>query len=177
LFAATGAVYPEIESTLPAYPFRTPRLIFRNLGTKFEELIEEAGPGIAAVHSSRGAAFGDIDNDGDVDAVVVNLDEPPSLLRNDLNAAGRHWLRVRVDGTSSNRSAIGARVVVRYGGRLQVQAVLSQSSYYSVNDFRLHFGLGTAEVADVEIRWPSGGVQKVLGVKVDQTVVVKEAGQ
>ena len=78
LFVVTGSVYPEVERTLPAYPFKTPRLVFRNLGDgRFEELIEEAGPGVAAVHTSRGCAFGDFDNDGDVDIVVVNMNEPP----------------------------------------------------------------------------------------------------
>ena len=112
LFMVTGGVYPEVERTLPAYPFRTPRLVFRNLGNgRFEELIEEAGPGVAAVHTSRGCAFGDFDNDGDVDVLVWNMNEPPSLLRNDVSGGG-HWLKVLLVGTTSNRSAIGARVTV-----------------------------------------------------------------
>ncbi|MFN7919623.1 MAG: CRTAC1 family protein [Bryobacteraceae bacterium] len=175
LFVVTGNVYPEIERKLPAYPFKTPRLVFRNLGNgKFEELLDEAGPGVAAAHSGRGAAFGDFDNDGDIDVLIVNLNEPPSLLRNDLKAPGRHWLKLKLEGTKSNRSAIGARVVVRYGGKMQVQEVLSQASYYSVNDQRLHYGLGAAATADVEIRWPSGAVQKLANVKADQILAVKE---
>src|SRR5205085_11524955 len=126
----------------------TPRVIFRNLGNgKFEELIETAGPAVAAPHCSRGCAFGDFDNDGDVDVLIVNLNEPPSLLRNDLSGKN-HWLKVKLIGVRSNRGAIGARVTARYGGRVQAQEVLSQSSFYSVNDFRLHFGLGQAETAD-----------------------------
>ena len=98
LFMVTGSVYPEVERTLPAYPFRTPRLVFRNLGDgRFEELIEEAGPGVAAAHTSRGCAFGDFDNDGDVDVVVINMNEPPSLLRNDVTGGG-HWLKVLLVG-------------------------------------------------------------------------------
>src|SRR3978361_1311458 len=82
----TGSVYPEVEGQFPMYPLNTPRYILRNLGDgRFEELIEEAGPGIAAAHCSRGCAFGDFDNDGDVDMVIVNLNEPPSLLRNDVS--------------------------------------------------------------------------------------------
>ena len=142
LAVVTGSVYPEVEAEFPEYPLKTPRFIFRNLGNgKFEELIEEAGPGIAAAHCSRGCAFGDFDNDGDVDMVVINLNEPPSLLRNDLNS-DLNWLKVFLVGTKSNRSAIGSRVVAKYGGKMQAQAVMGQSSFYSVNDRRLHFGLG-----------------------------------
>jgi hypothetical protein len=173
LFLVTGSVYPEIERSLPAYPFRTPRVIFRNLGGKFEELIEEAGPAIAAAHSSRGCAFGDFDNDGDLDILIANLHEPPSLLRNDLGGANRA-LKVKLVGVKSNRSAIGARVIARYGGKTQAQEVLSQSSFYSVNDLRLHFGLGAADTADLEIRWPSGARESVAKVAAGQTVVIRE---
>jgi hypothetical protein len=174
LFVATGSVYPEVERTLPAYPFRTPRLVFRNLGDgRFEELIEEAGPGVAAVHTSRGCAFGDFDNDGDVDIVVVNMNEPPSLLRNDVTGAG-HWLKVLLTGVKSNRSAIGARVVAGYGGRTQAQEVTAQSSFYSASDRRLHFGLGPATTADLTVRWPSGATEAIAGVGADQLVVIRE---
>jgi len=108
LFMTTGSVYPQIEKTLPQYRNKGPRVIFRNLGNgTFEELIEEAGPGIAATHCSRGCAFGDFDNDGDVDILVVNLSEPPSLLRNDVRG-NHHWLKVKLIGTKSNRSYWGA---------------------------------------------------------------------
>src|SRR5262245_31668207 len=91
LFLVTGNVYTNVEEKLPAYPSRTPSVIFRNLGGgKFEELIDQAGPGVAALHSSRGCAFGDFDNDGDIDVLVVNMNEPPSLLRNDVSN-GNHW--------------------------------------------------------------------------------------
>jgi enediyne biosynthesis protein E4 len=174
LFMVTGGVYPEVERTLPAYPFRTPRLVFRNLGNgRFEELIEEAGPGVAAVHTSRGCAFGDFDNYGDVDVLVWNMNEPPSLLRNDVSGDG-HWLKVLLAGTTSNRSAIGARITVTYGTRTQVQDVTAQSSFYSVNDRRLHFGLGAATTADLSIRWPNGNIERIAGVKADQLVVVRE---
>jgi len=174
IFVVTGNVYPEIERTLPAYPLKTPRLVFRNLGDgRYEELIEEAGPGVAASHTSRGCAFGDFDNDGDIDVLIVNLNEPPSLLRNDLNTA-RHWLKVKLVGTSCNRSAIGARVTVRYGGRQQAREVMGQSGFYSSDDRRLHFGLGAATYADVEIRWPGGPAQILKQVKVDQILIVKQ---
>ncbi|MCL6507632.1 MAG: CRTAC1 family protein, partial [Bryobacteraceae bacterium] len=174
IFFVTGSVYPEVEKHLPAYPYRTPRVIFRNLGNgRFEELIEEGGPGVAAAHASRGCAFGDFDNDGDLDILIVNLNEPPSLLRNDLGGRN-HWLKVKLIGTKSNRSAIGARVTCRYGDRRQVQEVLSQSSFYSVNDPRLHFGLGAVETANLEVRWPSGAVETYAKVAADRIVVIKE---
>jgi len=174
LFLATGSVYPEVEQKLPAYPFRTPRLVFRNLGEgRFEELIDEAGPGVSAAHTSRGCAFGDIDNDGDMDVLVMNMNEPPSLLRNDVSGGG-HWLKVFLVGVQSNRSAIGARVIARYGGRTQAQEVSAQSSFYSANDRRLHIGLGAATVADLTIRWPNGALEKVDNVAANQLVVIRE---
>ena len=174
LFVATGSVYPEVEKKVPSYPFRTPRLIFRNLGEgRFEELIEEGGPAIAAVHSSRGCAFGDFDNDGDIDILIINLNEPPSLLRNDLGGAN-HWLTVKLVGTKSNRSAIGSRVTAAYGGRKQAQEVVAQSSFYSSNDPRLHFGLGAATTADLTIRWTNGAVETIARVKADQFITVRE---
>jgi hypothetical protein len=174
LFLVTGSVYPEVERTLPAYPFKTPRLVFRNLGDgRFEELIDEAGSGVAAPHTSRGCAFGDFDNDGDVDVLVMNMNEPPSLLRNDVSSGG-HWLKVLLVGVTSNRSAIGARVIARYGGRSQAQEVTAQSSFYSVNDRRLHFGLGAAASADLTIRWPNGAAETLSGVEGNQLIVVRE---
>ncbi|HEX9765357.1 MAG TPA: CRTAC1 family protein, partial [Nitriliruptorales bacterium] len=170
LFLVTGSVYPEVGRALPAYPYKTPRLVFRNLGNgRFEELIDEAGPGVAASHSSRGCAFGDFDNDGDVDVLVMNMNEPPSLLRNDVTGDG-HWLKVLLVGVRSNRSAIGARVTARYGSHSQAQEVLAQSSFYSVNDRRLHFGLGAAASAELTIRWPSGATERIPSVAADQLV-------
>jgi len=174
LFMTTGSVYPQLEKTLPQFPNKGPRVVFRNLGNgTFEELTTEAGPGVAETHCSRGCAFGDFDNDGDVDILIVNLDEPPSLLRNDIRG-NHHWLKVKLIGTKSNRSAIGARVVVRYGTKKQAQEVMSQSSFYSSNDPRLHFGLGPETTADIEIRWPSGLQEKLKGIPADQLLVVKE---
>jgi hypothetical protein len=169
LFCVTGGIYPEVKEN-----YRTPRLVFRNLGGgKFEELLDGAGPGVQAPHSSRGCAFGDFDNDGDIDIVIVNHNEPPSLLRNDLSGA-HHWIKVKLKGVKSNRSGIGGRVTVRYGDKVQAQEVLSQSSYLSVNDSRLHFGLGPISAVDIEVRWPLGGVEKFKGVAAGQLIHITE---
>jgi hypothetical protein len=174
LFWVTGSVYPEVEKKYPEFPHRTPRVIFRNLGGgRFEELIGEAGPGIEEAHASRGVAFGDFDNDGDIDILIMNQNEPPSLLRNDVTG-GYHWLKVKLVGTKSNRSAIGATVIASYGGKKQAQAMMAQSSYLSVSDRRLHFGLGQATAADLEIRWPNGARERIAHVAADQLVTIQE---
>ena len=174
LFWVTGSVYPEVEKQYPEFPHRTPRVIFRNLGQgRFEELIDQGGPGISEMHASRGVAFGDFDNDGDLDILIMNQNEPPSLLRNDVSGGG-HWLKVKLVGTKSNRSAIGATVIAGYGGRKQAQAVTAQSSYLSVNDRRLHFGTGKFTTADLEIRWPSGAQETIPNVAAGQLVTIQE---
>jgi hypothetical protein len=174
IFVVTGSVYPEVEKKYPEYPHRMPRFIFRNLGEgKFEQLMDQGGPGISALHSSRGVAFGDFDNDGDVDILVMNQNEPPSLLRNDVTGANR-WLKVKLIGVQSNRSAIGGRVTAYYGGRKQAREVLGQSAYLSVSDHRLHFGLGEADSADLEIRWPNGKIEQFKNVSAGQLVTVRE---
>jgi enediyne biosynthesis protein E4 len=173
IFWTTGGIYPELQ-TKPDQPYKTPRILFRNLGNgRFEELSREAGPAIGALHCSRGCAFGDFDNDGDVDILIVNQNEPPSLLRNDL-AGGNHWIKIKLTGVKSNRSAIGARVTVQYAGRTQVRELLSQSSYLSVNDSRLHFGLGSVTAVDLTVRWPSGGIEKFAHVAADRLVHITE---
>ena len=174
IFLVTGSVYPEVEKKSADYPYKTPRVVFRNLGNgSFEELTDEAGPGVAALHCSRGCAFGDFDNDGDMDVLIINLNEPPSLLRNDVQVR-RNWIKIKLLGVTSNRGAIGARVIVHYGGHSQVQSVLSQSSFYSASDTRLHFGLGDIALTDVEIFWPSGGRQALPGLVANALYTIKE---
>jgi hypothetical protein len=174
LFLATGMVYPEIEARFPEYAWKTPQILFRNLGGgRFEEIGEQAGPALLEPHSSRGVAFGDFDNDGDVDILIANLNEPPSLLRNDQTPRG-HWIKVLLSGVKSNRSAIGAQVTVSYGQFKQVQAVLAQSSYLSVNDRRLHFGLGAIQSVNLEILWPGGDREKLTNVAADRLIWIRE---
>jgi hypothetical protein len=135
--------------------------------------MDQAGPGVSTPHASRGCAFGDFDNDGDVDILVMNLNEPPSLLRNDV-AGSNHWIKVKLIGTKSNRSAIGARVTAHYSGKVQVQEVLSQASFYSANDLRIHFGIGSAEKLDLEVRWPNGATERIPNVAADRLVTIRE---
>ena len=174
LFMTTGNVYPEVERKLPQYANKTPRAIFRNLGNRtFEELLQEGGPGITEAHCSRGCAFGDFDNDGDIDILIVNLNEPPSLLRNDV-AEKPNWIKVKLEGVKSNRSAIGARVVARYGGKVQAQAVVSQSSFYSSSDTRLHFGLGGFTSVDLDVYWPNGLHERYRDLAANRLVTLRE---
>jgi enediyne biosynthesis protein E4 len=174
-FYVTGNVYPEVERLLAQYPHRGPRVVFRNgEDGRFELLSAASGPGSTTPHSSRGAAFGDYDNDGDVDVLVMNMNEAPSLLRNDY-AGPNGWLMVKLEGTRSNRAGLGATVVVTAGGRRQARAALSQSSYYSHDDLRLHFGLGgDARAERVEVRWPSGQVDGLENVAGRQVLTVRE---
>ncbi len=178
IFYVTGSVYPEVEKHFSQYPYRGPRALYRNLGNgRFSDVTVQSGPGANEVHSSRGTAFGDFDNDGDVDVLIMNINEPPSLLRNEY-AGKNHWLKVKLVGVKSNRTALGARVTLFINGRGQAQAVMSQTSYYSHDDMRLHFGLGTATRAErIEIHWPSGAVQTIGNVAADQVITVREGIQ
>jgi len=178
LFEVTGTVYPEVEKVYKDYPYRTQRLVYRNLqnGT-FEEVSDLSGPAVQEHHSSRGCALGDFNNDGNLDALIFNMSEPLSLLQN-VNTSGNHWLSVKCVGTKSNRSAIGARVTVEAGGRRQIREVLSGSSYLSQSDLRQHFGLGAARKADViEVRWLSGQVDRITNVDADQFIAIEEGGK
>jgi hypothetical protein len=174
IFLVTGQVYPELEPVNPKYPRKGPRILFRNLGNgTFSEVPEDSQPALASRHVSRGCAFGDFDNDGDLDILIMNQNEPPTLLRNDAPTEN-HWIKIRLHGTKSNRSALGARVTIRSGSKVQVQELMSQSSYVSSNDPRLHFGIGTALVADIEVRWPMGSVDLHKNVGADRLITLLE---
>lgn len=175
IFISTGHVYPQIEGRGLMLSYASPKVLDQNEGNgKFRNVSAVGGSGITQPHTSRGCAFGDYDNDGDVDVVVNNMNGPPSLLRNDCTT-GYSWLKVKCLGVKSNRSAIGARVKVVTGKHTQIDEVMSGTSYLSQNDFRLHFGLGRAKRADlVEIRWPSGFVEPFRNVEANQLICIQE---
>ena len=175
VFWVTGNVYPEVEPVHPAYPNAGPALLYRNNGNgTFTRILHgEAGTAIDVPHVSRGCAFGDFDNDGDLDILVMNRNEPPALLRNDA-PKGYNWIKILLQCEKCNRTAFGATVIVHYGGKTQAQALLSQASYVSVNDPRLHFGLGLATAADIEVHWPSGAIEKYPAQPSNRLITIQE---
>ncbi len=175
LFYSVGNLFPRVERFNPRYPYRGPRFLFRNMRDgSFANVTDQCGSGLTTPHSSRGCAFGDFDNDGDLDVVVMNMNEPPSLIRADVST-GNHWLKVKLFGVESNRTAIGARIELQAGGRRQVQEVQSQSSYYSVNDLRLHFGLGSnSKVDELSVRWPNGLREQFRELPADRLLHIEE---
>lgn len=168
IFVANGHVYPQVDSIPGEAHYRQPMLLFRNRhdGT-FEEASAQVGLASMPLASRRGAAFGDINNDGCVDIVVLNVGEPPSLLLNHC-PSGNHRVLFRLLGTKSNRLAIGARVTVKTANLTQFSEVRGGGSYLSQNDLRLHFGLGAdARMSEVRIDWPSGRTETLRGVPAD----------
>jgi hypothetical protein len=175
LLVANGHVYPQIDTLESGPRYREPLLLHRNNrdGT-FDEVSKEAGLTALPNHSRRGAAFGDIFNSGNVDVLLLNVGETPSLLKN-RNANSYHRVLFKLIGTKSNRAAIGARVTIRAAGVKQFSEVRGGGSYLSQNDLRLHFGLGTARKMDtVEIRWPNGTVETLQNVAADSIYTVVE---
>ncbi|HEY7785768.1 MAG TPA: CRTAC1 family protein [Pyrinomonadaceae bacterium] len=169
LFVANGHVYPQ----LPGY--RQPKLLHRNNGDgTFTEVSAQFGTLLTENRASRGVAFGDLDNDGDVDLVISDLDGQPQLLRND-HGNSQNSILIKTVGVKSNRSGVGARVKIVSGDLTQIDEVRSGDSYISQSDLRLHFGLGNRTKVDlIEVRWPSGNVDKFAGVNVNKIVTIKE---
>ena len=157
LLVVNGHVYPEVDAARLGTTFKEPRFLYWNQGNgKFKDMSNVSGPGLTEPLSGRGLAIADFWNDGRIEAVVNNLSDRPMLLVNEAKNSN-HWLGLKLTGTKSNRSAIGARVVLHGSKRNWVDEVRSGSSYNSSNDLRLHFGLGTdAKPASVEVRWPNG---------------------
>jgi len=175
LFVACGHVFPQVDILDTGPRYREPMFLHRNNrdGT-FDEVSKEAGLADLPLKSRRGAAFGDIFNNGNVDVVVLNVGEPPSLLLN-TNRGTNHRVLFRLVGTKSNRAAIGARVTIRAGGVQQIGEVRGGGSYLSQNDLRLHFGLSAAtKIESVEIRWPNGQVETLANVAADSIYKIVE---
>jgi enediyne biosynthesis protein E4 len=175
LFVANGHVYPQMDTVKGSAAYAEPMLLHRNLrdGT-FEEVSKAAGLADMPLKSRRGAAFGDIANDGNIDIVVLNVGAPPSLLLN-TNNVSNHRVLFRLVGTKSNRAAIGARVTIHAGGMTQFDEVRGGGSYLSQNDLRLHFGLGSAtKINLVEVRWPTGKTESFKDVVADRIYSIVE---
>ena len=181
ILICNGHVYPEVEQLKTEAGYPQQKLLYKNLRNgRFDDVSQQAGPGITVPVASRGCAFGDFDNDGDIDVVVNTVNDYPQLLRCD-SSQGHNWIKVRTIGTKSNRSGIGARLhCVSHPAdeakpHSQIDEVRSGGSYISQNDLRVHFGLGKAGKAEIlEIRWPSGQIDTLKDVKANQLVYVKE---
>jgi len=172
LVVAAGHVYPFVEKYGLGEEFRQPRLLFWNRGDgQFFDMSSTAGPGITAKHSSRGIAVGDLDNDGSEEIVIVNLFEPPSLLKNFGPRGNALLIRAL---TASGRDAIGARITLTAGHRKQIDEVRSGGYHISQSDFRVHFGLGPITKVDVTIRWPQGATETLKDVAANQWIVARE---
>jgi hypothetical protein len=178
LFLVNGHVYPEVDRANLGLSFRQPKILYRNLqGSRFADVSAEAGQAVTKPAAGRGAAFGDFDNDGRMDIVINNMNDTPTLLRGNCQNQN-HWLKVRVIGTRSNRSGIGARVYCVTGRHRQMDEIRSGGSYLSQNDVRVHFGLGPAARADlVQVQWPSGVVDILRDVPADQILTVVEGAK
>lgn len=177
LILANGHVYPEIDRSAIGEKYRQKTLLYRNLGNgRFADVTASAGPAFAVARPSRGLATGDLDGDGRPEIVIVNMNERPTVLKN--VGPRRNAIAVRLVGTQSNRSAIGARCTVEAGGHKQIAEVTSGGSYFSQNAFTLYFGMGGAAKANrIEVRWPSGGTQVWLHVPGNRTIVLTEGQQ
>ena len=175
LLLVNGHVYPEVDNLKLGIDYNEPKVLFRNNGNaKFTDISTTSGPGIRVPAPARGLAIGDLWNDGRLSAVIVNRNDRPGLLVNRVKYPN-HWIEIKTAGTKSNRSGIGARLVLKSASRTQIDEVRSGSSYISNNDMRTHFGLGTTnKIEYLEVRWPSGLVERFGNPRVDSIVVVTE---
>lgn len=175
LIVVSGHVYPQVD-TLPAGArYKEPKVLELNQGDgTFCDASEQAGPALGIPRVSRGVAAGDLFDDGNIDLVIEDLAGQPMILRN-RGVPGRHWVSFELQGTKSNRLAIGARLKITAGGMTQTEEIHSGGSYLSQNDLRVHFGLNTAtKIEAVEIRWPSGKVEILKNLDPDKFYSVLE---
>jgi enediyne biosynthesis protein E4 len=175
LFLVNGHAFPEVDNLHIDIHYKDHAILYQNMGDgRFRDISGRAGASMLEKHSSRGAAFGDIDNDGNVEIAVNNQNEQPSLLKQTSRPEG-HWITLKLVGTRSNRSAIGGRVQLTAGGHTQTQEVRSGGSYLSQSDLRLHFGLGDASTVDrIEIRWPGGHTQIMKNAAAGRVLTIRE---
>ena len=178
ILLCNGHVYPEVGDSAVESGYRQRKVAYRNMGNgKFEDVSMQLGPGITETVTGRGMAIGDFDNDGDLDVLVNCINDLPQLLRCDSNK-NNNWIKVKTVGVKSNRTGIGARVIclASQNGKAhrQMDEVRSGGSYLSQNDLRVHFGLGNAVSANLEVHWPSGIIDKLADVAVNRIVTIVE---
>jgi hypothetical protein len=174
ILLCNGHVYPEVAETSIEYGYRQRKVLYRNLRNgRFADVSAEGGPGILEVVAGRGCAVGDFDNDGNLDAVVNCINDVPQLLRC-TSTLNNNWIKLKLKGIKSNRSGIGARVICTTGAHRQLDEVRSGGSYISQNDLRVHFGLGAAAQADIEVHWPSGIVERIPSLNANRIYTLVE---
>jgi hypothetical protein len=184
ILMSNGHVYPEVDKSKADLKYAEHKYLYRNLRNgRFEEVTNQAGPGILENAPARGCAFGDYDNDGVIDVAVNCINSLPQLLRCD-STLNRNWIKIKLVGVKSNRSGIGTRVIVTAKNvpdavkpLVQMDELRSGGSYFSQNDLRMHFGLDQARKVDmVEIRWLSGQVDQLKNLEANQLYVIQEGG-
>jgi hypothetical protein len=174
IFLTNGHVYPEVRGINTEAGYEQRKVVYRNVQGSFEDVTEGLGPPVTTPRAGRGTAFGDVDNDGTVDVAINNVHDAPDLFLT-RTSAPHHWILIRLVGTRSNRSAIGARVRLVTGDTAQVHEVRGGGSYLSQNDLRIHAGLGAARAVDaIEVRWPTGATESWRGVRANQVLTLKE---
>jgi enediyne biosynthesis protein E4 len=175
IFLVNGHVYPEVEKLTTEAGYAQSKVLYHNLGNgRFADISEKVGEAVKRPNASRGAAFGDYDNDGDIDILINSINDLPELLRVD-SSNQNNWLKIKTIGVKSNRNGIGVRIKCVTEDGIQIDEVRSGGSYYSQNDLRVHFGLGkNKRVKSVELQWPSGQLDTLSNIAANQTIVVKE---
>ncbi len=175
VFLVNGHVYPEVEKLTTEAGYAQRKVLYQNLKNgKFADVSIQVGGAVMENSPARGAAFGDFDNDGDIDIVINNVNAAPELIRND-SKSGNNWLKIKLVGVKSNRGGIGARIKLTTEDGAQIEEVRSGSSYYSQNDMRVNFGVGKAvKIKSVEVRWPSGQVDTLNDLAANQIITLKE---
>jgi hypothetical protein len=175
LFLTNGHVYPEVRQVKTEAGYEQRKIVYRNAGNgRFVDVTERLGAPVTTPKAGRGTAFGDFDNDGQIDVAIANVNDRPDLFRVEGNPR-HHWITLQLTGVASNRNAIGARVRCVAAGIEQWQEVRGGGSYLAQNDFRVHFGLAlTARVDRIDVRWPNGREESWDGLDVDRFHTLKE---